>query len=253
MERKPKVEESHGEGAPHWVLSFGDMITNLLAFVMLLQSFSKVQNADLLQSGNGGGGTSHGALASYGGDHWLLGDRLADNFEKIRIHYAVESDPDNLSVSRIIDAEDEKIRKMFDDLRHSSQTKTAKSDTGSAHFITTPIAFEPGSSALNADAKEFLRNLAVEMAQGLSGKTFDVYVIGMTPEEVPEKDQWVTSAKRARAVEEFLAGALAPELRGDVRTSSVGAGPDTGLSSTHNAALKGTFILISVREGKAQE
>jgi flagellar motor protein MotB len=248
--KKPKVEESAGEGAPLWVLSFGDMITNLLAFVMLLQSFSSVQHADLLQSGNDGG-KSRSVLAKFGSNQWLLGDRLAVSFDKVRTYYSVESDPDNTDMGRIIDAEDEKIRKLFDDLRQNTATETSQAGSAAPHFFTTPIAFGDGSAALDEKAREFLRTFAGEIAQGYTGREFQICVIGVAAAERGEKDQWVLSARRAKAAEEFLAGVLSPELRGFIQTSSVAAGPRNNPPQAPDARSQGASIVISVTAVKA--
>jgi len=250
MKKKPKVQESAGEGAPLWVLSFGDMITNLLAFVMLLQSFSKVQNADLVQGGNDGG-QSRSVLARYGGSNWLLGDRLAVSFDKIRTYYAVEADPDNTDMSRIIDAEDEKIRQLFDDLRQNTATETSSSGGGTPHFFTTPITFGAGSAALDEKGREFLRTFAGEIAQGYSGREFRICVIGLASGEGAAKDQWLLSARRAKAAEEFLASLLSTDLRGLIQTSSVAAGPRTNPPKARPDSPAGASIVISVTAMKA--
>jgi flagellar motor protein MotB len=251
MKKKPKVEESAGEGAPLWVLSFGDMITNLLAFVMLLQSFSSVQHAELLQNGNDGG-NSRSVLAKFGSNRWLLGDRLSVSFDKVRNYYAVEADPDNTDMGRIIDAEDEKIRQLFDDLRQNTATETSQSSGAAPHFFTTPIAFGDGSAALDEKAREFLRTFAGEIAQGNCGREFQICVIGVASAERSEKDQWVLSARRAKAAEEFLAGVLSPELRGFIQTSSVAAGPRNNLPQAPGArSPEGGSIVISVTALKA--
>jgi chemotaxis protein MotB len=42
-----KRQEEEPEGTPAWIVSFADLITLLLAFFVLLQSFAKEQDPEL--------------------------------------------------------------------------------------------------------------------------------------------------------------------------------------------------------------
>ena len=56
LKLKPKPEESSGEGAPLWMISFTDTVTNLLTFFILLITFSSFgDNSDINQVGGGFG------------------------------------------------------------------------------------------------------------------------------------------------------------------------------------------------------
>ena len=48
-----KRQEEEAEGAPAWIVSFADMITLLLAFFVLLQSFAQEQDPELFHQGQG--------------------------------------------------------------------------------------------------------------------------------------------------------------------------------------------------------
>lgn len=236
-------------GVPIWILSFGDMITNLLAFFILLQSFSHTQRAELLQTGDAPITTS---ITDLGGPQWLFGkrqDRPGDHRQKM---HAMEADPDNPTPERIIDAEDENIRKLFDDLRRQAETQTSDGPRGRTRLFPTPLRFADAGSRLDAEAVDFLTTLSAELTQGRSSGRRDFYVVGMAPEAPTPKDQHILSAQRAQAVRECLARNLAGELARGSRLMAWGVG--SGARGMNRAtASPSPEIVIAVVESARED
>jgi chemotaxis protein MotB len=221
--RRKKADDD-GPGVPIWVLSFGDMITLLLAFFILLQSFSHVQRSELLQTGDAPLTTS---LTDFGAPDWLYG-KQSTHFEHQERKHVVEQDPDNETLERIIDAEDERLREMFSRLKASTDVETADGPQPRIRLVPTPIRFAPGGAALDASAADYLVTLASELAPSSDAARADIYVIGAAPEGPAPRDQFALSAQRAEAVRAPLArnlGVGPDNPRVQVLAYGIGPGP----------------------------
>jgi hypothetical protein len=246
-----RIVEEGAPGVPIWVLSFGDMITNLLAFFILLQSFSHAQRAELLQRGEG---PVTSTIADFGGGPlWLIGRRPEPEYGFKRRRYAVEADPDNLGLERIIDAEDETIRKLFDDLRRSMDTRTSDLRKGPVRVFPTAIRFPANDADLDPSAQSLLTSFAQELLQDPAAPRLDIYVIGLAADAAGRPGQFILSARRAQAAREFLQIVLPLELKaGGSRVFSWGIG--SGLEGPGAlAAANPPHIVIAVIESQAEE
>jgi outer membrane protein OmpA-like peptidoglycan-associated protein len=248
---RPPPKEEKGEKAPLWILSFGDMVTNFMAFFILMQTFANTQKSDFLQTGE--------SVASFvafpagsGGPSWLFGRRPGMGREFGISKYAVEGDPDNAAPERIIDPDDDKLRKAFDDIRRESDTQAADVPAGRMRFFVTPIQFAAGQDSLDASALDFLSGMVAELEQITRDSRRCIYIVGAAPEAAPSKDQLLLSARRAQAVREALAQRLSPETRGDgsrLMAWGIGAGRQ-GLGAMD---VQPPSIVIAVQEAGSGE
>ncbi|MBM4019537.1 MAG: hypothetical protein FJ288_14665 [Planctomycetes bacterium] len=246
-----RIAEDAGPGVPIWVLSFGDMITNLLAFFILLQSFSHAQRAELLQVGHE---TSSSVMAFLDGlPKWLVGKRPEVKFGfRLRKH-TVESDPQNAAPERIIDAEDEQLRKLFDDLRRALGPETSDLRRGKVRIVAAPPVFGPGAATLGPEGRDFLATLASDLPQDPAAPHLDVYAIGLADDAADRPQQFTLSAMRALAAAEALQACMPGELRSAgtrVFSWGIGSGREgpRGLSGPSAAQ-----VVIAVVESEAKE
>jgi outer membrane protein OmpA-like peptidoglycan-associated protein len=246
-----KTEEGGEPLAPLWILSFGDMISNFLAFFILMQSFATSQKGEILQKGDHAYGMA--ASPSDGTGHWLIGKRPEAQFGFRQRRFAMESDPQNETRERIIDAEDEQLRKIFDDLRRQAGARSSDGPAGRARLLTTPIRFAPGQTALNAQTLDFLATIGSELGRAGGGPEQTVCVIGLAPDVGGMKEQYIVSAMRAQAVRNALAANLSAEVAGGgsrVLAWGIGAGPQT---SAQSAASQSPCIVVAVLESALEE
>jgi outer membrane protein OmpA-like peptidoglycan-associated protein len=235
--------------APLWILSFGDMITNFLAFFILLQTFSHVRKAEILETGDAVAST---VSANFGGPSWLMGRRAGMGWENMRPKYPVEADADAIKSERIIDAEDEMIRKAFDDIRREADTQATDGPAGRMRLFVTPIQFAAGQSSLDSPAVDFIAGMVSELEQVARGSRRCIYVVGAAPEATSSKDQLLLSARRAQAVREALAQRLSPELLGDgSRLLAWGIG--AGRQGLGGVEVQAPSIVIAVQESSTEE
>jgi flagellar motor protein MotB len=248
---RPKAEPEGEPLAPLWILSFGDMITNFLAFFILIQSFSASQRAELLKVGDGPSGMAPSPMT--GSANWLFGKRPEADFGHRQRKYAVESDPNGDSRERIIDAEDEQLRKIYDDLRRQSHASSFAHASDRVRLFTTPIRFPSGQATLDIQTLDFLTDLGSEIEHAAGQAEQTICVIGTAPDVAPGCDRYVLSSTRAQAVRQALAGNLPPQVTGNgsrLLAWGLGTGAD---SPGRSAADPEPCIVIAILESDSQE
>ena len=106
-------------GVPLWILSFGDMITNLLACFVMLLAFTTTDRA-MFQAGQGAFKSS---ISNFGLPNWLLGRKEPTyDFRSPRYPSQEQDEPSGL---RLIDPEEDKIREAFNQLLQQVDTASA--------------------------------------------------------------------------------------------------------------------------------
>ncbi|MFO8014495.1 MAG: flagellar motor protein MotB [Phycisphaerae bacterium] len=244
-----KQRKSEKKGTPAWLVSFTDMITLLLSFFILLQAFSTTRDPELFQRGQGG---FRRAIEGFGIPNWLWGKPDAPRRSFMLRKHPVAEAPENLDRRRIIDAEDEKIRRVFQDLRRLHQMEASDYDGPPARLLATPIVFDPGADRLRPRDRTYLADFAAEL-RGRPGAVL-MYVIGLAPDAADRPDRWALSARRAAAVRACLRKHLPKRLRENgTSVDSWGAGtagPDLDVPQT---GPHQTFIVLAMMDAPPKE
>ncbi len=163
--------------------------------------------------------------------------------------YPTEKD-DKTRRQRIIDAEDRRIRQIFQDLKRQIDTETSESLSAPTNVINMPIRFERSQASLDASGRKALNDLAVRIKQILARGQVKIYVVGLAPDEPPGEGRWVLSARRARAVHEFLEQRLSGETTtGGWNLVSWGAGAGQAYDSRSRGTDDRIFIRIAIHRG----
>ncbi|MCX5684024.1 MAG: OmpA family protein [Planctomycetota bacterium] len=249
MKPRAHPKEEKGEKAPLWILSFGDMVTNFMAFFILMQTFATTQKSEFLQTGEVQGSLM---VAGSGSPSWLYGRRPGLGREFGQNKYAVEGDPESVAPERIIDPDDDMLRKAFDDIRRESDTQATDSPVGRTRILVTPIRFASGQTSLDAAATDYLAGVVAELEQIARDSRRCIYVVGAAQDAASPRDQLLLSARRAQAVRDVLAQKLSPEVAGGgARLSSWGIG--AGRQGLVGAESHPPDIVIAVQESSGQE
>lgn len=178
-------------GAPEWVMTFGDMMSLLLTFFILLVSLSEIKSEDVWRAkaevvkqsfGVHGGG---GRVPSPDDPTMSLLQRLETLYLQQERH------------KRTSDVDDPAARGRQP--RVTQSRRDLRRGLGSVYF-------EPGSAELSEHAKEQLRTIG-RLIEGYNNK-FELQGHASSSElgvQSDYPDLWSLSAARARAVMEFLA------------------------------------------------
>lgn len=223
MKAKPPPAEEHGEKVPLWIISFADMITLLLSFFVMLQTMAHSRDAMMFGIAQD---SFRRAMAGLGLPDLLLGRQPITGFDYRKLKYPTEETTPEESQpnARIIDGEDEDIRKSFAEMQKLMEGTSEKSEK-LMHTVSTPIRFTSAGDTLDREARDYLSGLASDLKQNLTGQTIRLYVIGMAQETGIDRESWFLAARRAAAVEQYLRLALESELtRGKWSIHSLGAG-----------------------------
>lgn len=208
--RRRREEEEALPGAPAWMVTYGDMMTLLMTFFVLIVSFSEVKEEKLLE-----------ALASF---RAYLGGRFEEFI----------APPGELPSTRpeIQPRPGEGGRKLasveaFESIRGPDVMVESVSE-GIQITIGGKILFEEGSAELKPGAKEKL----LQVTGIIKGYRNKINIVGHAstfplPEDSPYKDHMELSVSRARAVENFLVE------RGGIREERIRI---TGASTYENIA-----------------
>jgi len=218
---KKEVEPS---SVPSWVVSFGDMITNLLACFVMMQAFATTQDRTLF---NAGMGSYRRAVSQCGLPDWLFGKPKKAEFDYRKIKYPTpnedidkEEDP-----SRIIDAQEDKIRQAFAEMTEAMETSGEDVSEKLLGLRRLDVKYPSEEVELDEAGRRSLGQLTAELRQGLAGKKAKICVIAVVAHGGTDKQRWVLSARRARRASEYLRQDLASDIRaGSLEMMSWGAG-----------------------------
>ena len=244
MSKKP--EEHSGEKVPLWIISFADMITLLLSFFVMLQTMSKHQDAKLMGISQE---AFRRAINGMGLPDFLFGRQSQLDFQYRQIKYSMEeSKTPSLEPSRVIDADDDRIRLLFKQIRDEMNASSTEKPEKLVHLVNAAVVFDPGSSSLDKHDMETLDDMARTFSQDQGGGTRLLTVVCWAGDEPSPREQWLVSARRAKAVERYMQKALAGARWRTWRFSSWGAGAagSTKSQSTNLAPSNGRKSAIAI-------
>jgi outer membrane protein OmpA-like peptidoglycan-associated protein len=214
------------------------MITLLLTFFVLLVSLGHIRDE-----------------TPFGEGRWMLqlsflqsvkagfGFKKTLDLGEEKIKYFIIN-PDDVLGGRTIDAREEGIRRIFQKVSRSMKTMPSQIVAKKTNFSVTDIRFSPDEAVLNEEAKKFLTAFCQDLQHDSTLKAVKLYVLGLAGDEPDEKQRWILSARRARAVADFLKGILPAEYKWPVYSWGAGAGGDW--VADDSAVSEQSQILIAI-------
>ena len=178
------MEEEPDKGAPAWMVSFGDMMTLILTFFILLVSMSHEQQAGLIAKGVG---SFIVAMRSFGLDGVLDANEQFAIFDEIRIRFNLPPEDDAERRTTHIDASSEEL------VRATLAKGLRPHDELNQPTVAT---FHEGSSELTEDSVAYLDLLAQTLKPG----TGQVLILEGHASDGPR----LLAFQRAAAVRKYL-------------------------------------------------
>lgn len=205
---QPQDDSPH---TPVWIVSFSDMVTLLLAFFVLLQTFAIARDPELFYVGQG---SFRRAISGMGIPDWLLGKQDRPRYEHPKTRHTMPEDPADPTRQRVLNARDEEIRQRFEQIKKNLQHEITDVREQMVSVEATPIRFAGSAATLRDSDVQFLHRFARDVSQNVKSDAVSVYVIGLARILPPGREQWLVSARRARSVDRVLRDALKPVLAG---------------------------------------
>lgn len=245
---KKNVEQEEPQGVPAWIVSFSDMVTLLLAFFVLLQSFAKEPTPELFYAGRN---SFKRAVSGMGLPSWLLGQKPKPRQQNHINKHESEPDEDPLSRNKILDADDAKIREIFDKLSRDNDSQSSDLNQELISAVATPIRFSAGRNKLSPAAKRYLDERVTELKQNLTGQSVRINIIGLAVDGGSTAEKLYASARRAGTVEQYLRGKLSDELNDSKwEIASWGSGSSDEWTASYGHRPKDASIIIAVMGAK---
>lgn len=192
---------------PIWVLSFGDMVTNLMACFVMLQALASTQDKTLF---NAGIGSFRRAVSQYGLPNWMVGKEPPAEFDYAKIKYPMDEAPGepDWEMKRIIDADDDRLKELFAQIQSQMQTNSHDMATKPLQTVLLRQGFARDSCEVDPQMGQAIDAWAGEFKAQMAGRAIQLYVVARSADAPTDKACWTLSARRAKAVETRLRGLL---------------------------------------------
>ncbi len=229
------MQEECKEGAPEWVVTFGDMMSLLLCFFVLLLSFSTMETERFK------------IIAGYIRE--AFGVQLEYHYTEIpsgNTVVTVEFNPPVPGKATVV----KKINDIIRELELDNLVEATPDEAGVRIRLDGALVFPPGSAELSPDAIPFLQHVARIIEESYA----DVVVEGHTdnaPMHSPIfPSNWELSAARAAAVVRFFESRGIPGFR----LQAVGYGDTRPISEnfTEEGRRKNRRVEIVIKTRRGQ-
>jgi len=243
MSKGPPPEE-HGEKVPVWIISFADMITLLMSFFVMLQTMASTQDNTLFGASRD---SFRRVISGFGIPDLLFGKETGPKFDYRKVRYPTEEASQTVPPNRVIDADDQKICQLFNEIARQDDVKTADTTEIVVQAASADVSFPAGSAAVDAAGRDRLAAFAGNLRRDRQPETTRLYVVGLVAGTQAGKDQCVLAARRAGSVEACLRASLAA-ADGTCRweTFSWGGPAGKGAMRICGVAADKTGVLIMV-------
>jgi chemotaxis protein MotB len=195
-----KASEPSGPSVPAYIVTFSDMVTLLLTFFVMLLSLAQVQDPELFEKSR----DAFNQHINQYGLGLLMGKQPVPELGNNKTVYHIP-DPDNKSSARTIDSKEETLRRLFQKAAKSMEAMPSRVGVRLSDYYPTSIHFSQGQTGVDEAAGKYLTQLAAQFRQQAGSAKIELYVLGLAPDEVTEKQQWVMSSLRAQQVADYLA------------------------------------------------
>lgn len=244
MSKKRLIPELLPSKVPGYIVTFSDMVTLLLTFFVMLLTLANDQDPELFNKGR----DSFVKSLRYAGLGMFFGRQDMPVLGSVKTRCYIDTD-EQATARRTLDSEKEMVRRVLKQITQVAQVCPSEMVADQTRRTVTNIHFAPSEAQLDAGARKYLTEYCEAWREVGGIENIKIYVIGLAPDEATPARQWQLSARRAKAVSDFLNKALASHLQRPVY--SWGAGPGGEWADANSPTPEQSHILItSLRSGE---
>lgn len=216
-----KKNQESPAGAPAWIVTFSDMITLLLTFFVMLISMAdtRVDKHKFMAGSN----SVRKALADFGLSGFLIERKSGPEFEHPKPAYNIDEGNEE-EKDRSIDARTEMLRRVLFQIESKMKISPSQIDGISKTFLPMEIRFAPKSAELDEKAQKELQSAWNQICITATGHEAMVYILGLAGEEKTASEQMILSARRAKAVKDYLESLNSPDKKIPIFCWGAGSG-----------------------------
>lgn len=223
---------------PSYIVTYSDMITLLLTFFVMLLSLADTQVDE--HKFMAGRYSFRAALADFGLSGFLINQNSGPELDHPRPKYRIVEGQDEEN-DRSIDVETEMIRRALLDVERMMKISPSHICGMDKTFLQPGIEFQPGSWDIDADGLKKIAAICEQLKANYIHQEPILYVLGLAADTENERQQWIVSSQRAKAVADAIRTQIPEDLKWPVYCWGAANGGEwvgrNGQTTTNNQVL----------------
>ena len=204
MSNRPKRTKVEDIGAPGWMVTYSDLVTNLLCLFVLLFSFANIDKnkfEEIARSMRAAfSGQNGGVLEQEGGDSMISLTPFDNAIEESKAAGKNGSENDKITVS----AAKADIEKLIEDMGLSENIKVIETKDVVIFRVDSLVLFDSGRAELKDSAKPVIEKMGLVLKQLNSEILIQGHADDRPINTTLYPSNWELSTKRATNVVKFL-------------------------------------------------
>ncbi|MHC4554037.1 MAG: flagellar motor protein MotB [Planctomycetota bacterium] len=205
-----KQPEESKTPVPSYIVTYSDMITLLLTFFVMLLSLAETQVDE--HKFMAGRYSFKSAVADFGLSGFLINQDSGPQLDHPKPKYRIDEGKDKEN-DRSIDAETEMVRRALLEVERMMNISPSHICGMDKTFLQPGIEFQPGSWDIDADAKKKISALCEQIKVNYTQQEPILYVLGLAADTKNDRQQWIVSSQRAKAVSDAIRTQIPEDLK----------------------------------------
>lgn len=188
-----KKQEEHKAGAPEWLATYGDMVTLLLVFFVLLFSMSSVDSQKY-----------KAVVQSLSGSLGVLDSGTTVSLEQLVNNFPSDSPTDSPTEAEEFSDMQEELQKILEDTELNGQVKLEINERGLLIRFLDSVLFDSGKADLKPQAMEIIDKISNILKETNKKITVEGHTDNVPISTFKYPSNWELSTTRAVNVVKYL-------------------------------------------------
>ncbi|MGB7604237.1 MAG: OmpA family protein [Lutisporaceae bacterium] len=188
-----KKQEEHKAGTPEWLATYGDMMTLLLVFFVLLFAVSNVDSQKY-----------KAVVQSLSGSLGMLDSGTTVSMEPLINNYPSDSPTASPTANKEFSDLQEELQKMLEDQNLKGRVKLELNERGLTVRFLDNVLFDSGKADLKPEAKEIIENVSAILQQSKKKITVEGHTDNVPISTYIYPSNWELSTARAVNVVKYM-------------------------------------------------